>query len=148
MMSLSVCPKCGSKVRDEMNFCPKCGTPLKVAAQPQPAAPPVAPAPAPAPAPYRAEKQEKREKEEKGEKQEKQEKEEREQRSEKTETSFVGPLVGGIILVFAGFILYLVVTGSLQWQSVGALFFIVIGIIIIVGGIYAATMASRRHPKP
>lgn len=144
---MSVCPKCGSKVRDEMNFCPKCGSPLKAAAQPQPAAPPVppAPAPAPAPAPYRAEKQEKQEKDEK---REKQEKEEREQRSEKTETSFIGPLVCGIILVFAGFILYLVVTGSLQWQSVGALFFIVIGIIIIVGGIYAAVMASRRHPKP
>lgn len=143
---MSNCPNCGAKVREEMNFCPKCGTTLKAAAQPQPPAQPVAPAPAPAP--YRAEKQEKREKEEKGEKEEKHEKEAREQRYEKGETSFIGPLIGGIILVFAGFIFYLVVTGSLRWESVGALFFIVVGIVIIVGAIYAATMAMRRHPRP
>jgi hypothetical protein len=143
---MSYCPKCGAKVREEMNFCPKCGTVLKAAAQPQPPAEVVAPVPAPAP--YRAEKQEKREKREKGEKREKQEKEEREQRMEKRESSFIGPLIGGIILVFAGFIFYLVVTGSLLWESVGALFFIGIGIIIIIGAIYAAVMATRRHPRP
>jgi len=140
---MSYCPKCGTKVREEMNFCPKCGVSLK-AAQPQPPAPP---APA-APAPYRAEKEEKREKGEKREKEEKHEKEEREQRYEKREYSFMGPLIGGIILTFLGFLFYLVVTGSLRSEAVGALFFILIGIIIVVGAIYAASTAARRHPRP
>ncbi len=143
---MSYCPKCGSKVREEMNFCPKCGASIK-AAPPQPTAPAQPSVTAP-PAPQRAEKEEKREKGEKREKEEKQEKEEREERYEKREYSFIGPLVGGIILAFAGFIFYLVVTGSLSWQAVGALFFILIGIIIIAGVIYAATMAARKHPKP
>lgn len=140
---VSYCPKCGAKVKEEMNFCPKCGTVLKAAEQPQPqpqpAAPPVAPAP------YRVEKEERREKEEKGEKQEK---EERERRYEKGEPSFVGPLVGGFVLIFLGFIFYLVVTGGLRAELFGALFFVLIGIVVIIGAVYAAVMAGRRHPRP
>jgi hypothetical protein len=34
-----------------------------------------------------------------------------------------------------------------NWATVGALFVVIIGIIIIVGAVYAAMMASRRHPQ-
>jgi len=124
-----------------MNFCPKCGAQLKIEKAEAPA-----PTPAPAPpAPVRVEKEEKREKEEKGEKQEQQEKEER---YEKRRSSFIGPLIGGFILIFAGLAFYTVLTSTVSWQVLGAVFFVVIGIIVIAGAVYAATMASRRHPRP
>jgi len=129
------CPKCGTKVREEMNFCPKCGAPLKVEQVPAAAAPP---------APIRVEKAEKHEKREKEEKHEKREKEEK---YERRELSFVGPLVGGLFLMFVGYMFYLSVTVSLRWEAVWALFFIVIGIIVIVGAVYAAVTAARRHPR-
>jgi len=124
------CQKCGTKVSEEMAFCPKCGAPLKVEKPPVEAAP--------APAPPRAEKAEKREKEEKREKTEKR---------EKREFGIVGPLIGGLILIFLGLMLYLQVTGFLQRGVASALFLIIIGIIIIVVGLYAATTAARRHPR-
>jgi len=129
------CPKCGTKVREEMAFCPKCGAALKVEQPPAEAAPPV---------PYRAEKaekHEKREKEEKGEKREKTEK------YEKREFGYIGPLIGGLILIFVGLMFYLTVTARLKWQVVWPLLVIIIGIIIIVGAVYAATMAARRYPS-
>jgi len=139
---MSSCPKCGAKIREEMNFCPKCGTSLKaqVAAVPPP---PAAPQPPPTQAPIRVEKEEKREKEEKGEKREKEEKEER---REKREYAFMGPLVGGVILILLGFGLYLLLTTAISWEVIGAVIFVIIGIIIIVGAVYAAVTASRRHP--
>jgi len=133
---MSYCPKCGARVREGMNFCPKCGTSLKVEQLP---------AEAVSPAPSRAEKAEKREKEEKEEKREKGEKEEK---YERREFGYIGPLVGGLFLMFIGFILYFTVTASIRFEAVLALSFVIIGIIIIVGGVYAATMAARRHPRP
>jgi predicted lipid-binding transport protein (Tim44 family) len=126
------CPKCGSKVDEEMSFCPKCGAALRVE-QPSVVAAPQAP---------RAEKEEKHEKREKEEKQEKKEKTEK---GEKREYGYLGPLIGGLILVVLGVMFYLATTmalGTVTW----AFFIILIGIIIIVGAIYAAIMASRRHP--
>jgi uncharacterized membrane protein YvbJ len=136
---MSYCPKCGAKTREEMNFCPKCGTTLKaekVAAAATTTAPPTTQH-------VKVEKEEKHEKEEKGEKNEP----EKGERYEKRESAFIGPLVGGFILIFAGLAFYAMVTGMFSWQTVGAFFFVVIGIIVIAGAVYAATMASRRHPR-
>jgi len=130
---MSFCPKCGNKITEDMVFCPKCGAPLKVEqAAPQPARPPT----------YRHEKEEKSEKgEEKGEKHEKREK------HEKHEYGFMGPLIGGVILLFIGAALYLNVIGY-NMAVLWALFFVLIGVLIIVGGIYGVIMAGRRHPRP
>ena len=144
---MSYCPKCGSKVREGMNFCPKCGTVLKAEQLPVEATTAAAPsAPAPAPMPYRAEKAERREKEEKEEKHEKQEKEEKGERREIRQLSYVGPLIGGVFLILFGFFLYLSVTGVLRLETLGAFFLVLIGVVIIVGAVYAAVTASRRHP--
>jgi len=125
---MTYCPKCGAKVSEEMAFCPKCGAPLKIEAKP-------------APAPQRVEKAEKHEKREKEEKHEKGEK------REKREVSFFGPLVGGLILIFLGLISYLIVTGYLVRELAGALFLIIIGVIIILSAIYASSVARKRHPR-
>lgn len=122
------CPKCGTEVSEEMAFCPKCGAPLK-AEKPSIEAPPTG---------YRPEKAEK------AEKHEKQEKGEKTEKHEKREFGFIGSLIGGLILIFFGLMSYLQVTGFLGKEVVGALFLILIGIIIIIGAIYAA----RRHPRP
>lgn len=133
---MSYCPKCGTKVSEEMSFCPKCGAALKVE-QPPAEAPP---------APYRAEKAEKHEKREKGEKEER-EKREKAEKHEKREFGYVGSLVGGLILIFIGLMFYLALTTSINWAAAGAFMVIIIGILIIAGAVYAAVMASRRHPK-
>ncbi len=127
------CSKCGTKVGEEMIFCPNCGASLKAAQPPVEAAP--------APAPQRVEKAEKCEKEEKGEKREKTEK------YEKREFGFIGPLIGGLILTFFGLMFYLQATGFIGWRVAGPLFLIIVGIVILIGALYAAMMAARRHPK-
>jgi len=125
-----------------MNFCPKCGASLKEVPAAAPPAP-TAPLPPPAPAPVRVEKEEKREK---GEKAEKEERGEKEERYEKRESAFMGPLIGGVVLILLGFGFYLILTTTISWQTIGALLFVIIGIIVIAGAIYAAMMAARRHP--
>ena len=130
---MSYCPKCGVKTREDMNFCPKCGASLKVEKA-------VAPTPTPAPSPAHV----KVEKEEKGEKHEGEEKEER---YEKRESAFMGPLIGGFILIFAGLAFYTMLTSSISWQTISAIFFVVIGIIVIAGAVYAAMKVARRHPR-
>lgn len=127
------CQKCGTKVDEEMVFCPKCGAALKVE---QATADALS-----APTHHRAEKAEKQEK------QEKQEKREKSEKYEKREFGFIGPLIGGLILVFLGFMSYLQVIGFLGREIVGALFLVMIGVIIIVVGLYATMLASRRHPR-
>ena len=147
---MPTCPKCGSRVREGMNFCPNCGSALKI--EPTPPSPPAgetpsAQAPSPPQPAYRAEKAEKQEKQEKGERGEKQEKAQREERYEKRESNFIGLIVGGIVLIFLGLLLYWTVTGSLRAEVFGAAFLVIIGVIIIVGAIYAILMAVRRHPQ-
>jgi len=134
---MSYCPKCGTKVTEEMAFCPKCGAALKVEQAPTEAKPSPKP-------PQRVEKGEKREKEEKEEKGEKGEKAER---REKRELGFIGPLVGGFILIFLGLMFYLQVTGALAREVAWASFLIIIGIIIIAAAIYGAIATRRRYPK-
>jgi len=133
------CPKCGTQVREKMAFCPKCGAALKVEQPPTEAVS--------APAPYRAEKTEKHEKREKEEKGEKREKAEKTEKHEKREFGVIGPLIGGLILIVVGFMFYLQVTGFLRRQVASALFLIIVGVIIIVGALYATMMATRRHPS-
>lgn len=141
---MSTCPNCGAKIREDMNFCPKCGTSIKTQQAAAPAPTPTAPQPVPAP---RAEKEEKREKEEKEEKGKRGERMEKEYRYGAREYSFMGPLIGGLVLIFLGIAFYLMLTSGVRWETLGALFFIVIGIIVIAGAAYAATMAARRHPQ-
>jgi hypothetical protein len=61
---------------------------------------------------------------------------------------FLGPLIGGLILIFLGLLLYLQVTGRLRAEAIGAVFFIVISVIILAAALYAAVMTRRRHPAP
>jgi len=127
------CPKCGTEVNEEMVFCPKCGAALKAE---QATADAVS-----------TQTRRRAEKAEKQEKQEKQEKREKSEKYEKREFGFIGPLIGGLILVFLGLISYLQVTGYLGREIVGASFLVMIGAIIIVVGLYAMVLASRRHPR-
>jgi uncharacterized membrane protein YvbJ len=123
---MEYCAKCGNKVSEDMAFCPKCGAPLKAA---------------PTPAETRTTTRRRGEKEEKGEKAEKGEK------HEKREYGFIGPLIGGLILIFAGLAFYIRIVLNIKTEAVWAAFFIIIGIVIIVLAAYGAMMAGRRHPR-
>ncbi|MEM3010376.1 MAG: zinc ribbon domain-containing protein [Candidatus Bathyarchaeia archaeon] len=133
---MSNCPKCGAKVKEDMSFCPKCGAPLKAEKPPAEAA-------APASSTRRGEKAEEKA-EEKGEKHEKAEKAEK---YEKREVSFIAPFIGGLILIFLGVMAYLQVTRIIGREVAGAIFLIVVGIIIIIAAFYAMTVAAKRHPR-
>ncbi len=133
---MPTCPKCGNKVTEDMSFCPKCGAALKFE---QTAAPP--PPPPPPSTTYRR-------RNEKGEKEEKEEKQEKGEKHEKRGYGFLGPLIGGLILIFIGLVGYLQITLSVPQGIVNAFVLVVIGIIIIIAAIYAAAMATRRHPRP
>jgi cation transport ATPase len=132
---MSYCQKCGSKVDEEMTFCPKCGAPLKVEKV-------TTVAPETRPTTYR--RDEKTE-----EKSEKHEKREKQEKHEKREYGFIGPLIGGVILLFIGLAIYLLtVPGyNVSANMVWALFFVLIGLLVIIGGVYGVIMAGRRHPK-
>lgn len=131
------CPKCGSKVDEEMTFCPKCGAPLKVEKV-------TTVAPETRPTTYRRDEKT----EEKSEKHEKREKQEKHEKHEKREYGFIGPLIGGVILLFIGLAIYLpTAMPSYNVNVVWALFFVLIGLLVIVGGVYGVIMAGRRHPK-
>jgi uncharacterized membrane protein YvbJ len=132
------CHKCGLEVKDENSFCPHCGANLKAAAPKYPR--PVEP--------YRSEKGEKDEKNEKGEKQEKMEKGEQQEKYEKQQYGVIGPLVGGVIMIFVGFMFYLAVTGAINFSSIFPFFLIILGGIIIIGVAIGAMMARGRNPKP
>ena len=123
---MEYCPKCGSKVSEDMAFCPKCGAPLKAAPSPAEARPATH---------RRDEKAEKREKSEKSEKR------------EKGEYGFIGPLIGGLILIFVGLAFYVRIAFDIKPESISAFFFIIIGIVIIVLVVYGAILAGRRHPR-
>jgi len=131
---MSYCPKCGSKVDEEMTFCPKCGASLKVEK--------VATAtPETRPTTYR--RDEKTE-----EKSEKHEKREKQEKHEKREYGFIGPLIGGVILLFIGLAIYLpTAVPGYNVNVVWALFFVLIGLLVIVGGVYGVIVAGRRHPR-
>lgn len=126
---MSFCPKCGSKIDENMMFCSKCGAALK----PTQALTEFAPCTVV----YRNEKNEKDEKHEKGEKTEK---------HEKRVYGFMGPLIGGLILILIGLTAYLELVNMVERRMLGALFFVIVGVAIIIGVAYGATLARKRHP--
>ena len=128
---MAQCPKCGSQVGEEMSFCPKCGAPLKM----QPPPPTEVP-------PRRYRRDEKSEKDEKHEKQEKGEK------GEKRGYGFMGPLIGGLILIFLGASFWLETTGTLDPRYVWSFFLLLVGIAVIIAALYVALVVSKRHPRP
>lgn len=135
------CPKCGNKVEENMTFCPRCGAPLKMEGQPQAAQIPPAQSASSHP-PMRNEKGEK------GEKQEKHQQPEKGEKHEKGVYGFVGFLIAGIVVVILGVLAFVrvqypnVLTGGME----SALILLVIGLAIIIVGVYVAMMARRRNP--
>ena len=79
---------------------------------------------------------------------EKMEKGEQQEKYEKSEYSIFGPIVGGIILVLVGIMLYLTVTGAINFSSIFPFFLIIVGGIIILGVIIGAYKARERNPTP
>ena len=135
---LPYCHKCGSEVKEENAFCPRCGASLKAAA----------PTPPRHPEYYSHEKSEKQEKQEKHEKEEKMEKGEQQEKYEKQEYGVLGPLVGGVILILVGFLLYLGVSGVIDISSIWPVFLIIIGAMVILGVAVGAVMARKKNPRP
>jgi uncharacterized membrane protein YvbJ len=127
---LSNCPKCGSQIDENMAFCPKCGASLK----------------AEKPADSREQWREQRRqwKEQRREMRHQYWQDEWGEKYEKHEYRFVGPLIGGLVLIAVGFLFYLAATTSLNLQIAEAIFLILIGFVILTGAIYAYTM-RRRH---
>ncbi len=117
-----------------MIFCPNCGASLKA----EQTAAPTRPEP---PIRYT------REKEEKYEKREKREKGEKGEKREKGEFGFIGPLIGGLVLIFLGLAFYLERTGAINAGYLWAFFLVIIGVIIILGAVYGSVMTSRRYPR-
>ena len=132
------CHKCGSEVNEENTFCPKCGANLKAGIT----------SPTGAPDRYRSEKAEKQEKQEKNEKDEKMEKGTHQEKYEKQEYGVLGPLIGGIVLILVGLLLYLSVSGYLNFRSLFPFFLIIVGVIIILGVLIGVSRVKGRNPKP
>lgn len=91
------------------------------------------------------------EKAEKNEKQEKQEKQQPEkgEKQEKGEYGFIGWLVGGLILLFAGVMAFLNIRYNFVNTATGwAVFLLMVGIMIIIVAVYFASTARRRSPSP
>jgi len=126
--NMPYCPKCGAEISEKMEFCPQCGTHLK--------------------APPARVQMEKAEKEEKREKEEKEEKTEKAEKHEKREYGYVGPLIGGIILIFLGVMAYLASIGRIRVLDWGPIILIVVGILILVLALYATLIAPKRSPRP
>jgi cation transport ATPase len=122
-----------------MTFCPRCGASLKVETTAKPAAP----------SQPSYQRNEKAEKQEKGEKQEKNQSHEKGEKHEKGEFGFIGWLIGGLILIFMGAMYF--INMQYRWVNTAmgwALFLLVIGVVIIVVGVYVSMNARKRHPSP
>jgi uncharacterized membrane protein YvbJ len=134
------CPKCGSEVDEKMAFCPKCGAALKIEQ------------PANQRDEWRAKRREWREQRREERRQmmqaEKGEKGEKWEKTEKREYTFLGPLIGGLVLIILGVFLYFSIVGGFGVQLLGALLLVFVGVIIIGFAVYFIVVAERRHPRP
>ena len=72
---------------------------------------------------------------------------EKAEKGEKHEYGFLGPLIGGLILIFIGAASYLEITKMYDSRVIWAFFLVLIGVLIIIGAAYGYTMAARKHPK-
>jgi hypothetical protein len=126
------CPKCGSEIDESMVFCPKCGASLKV--EPRLAQP----------TDWRNQRRQWRE-------QRRQWRHENQgdwaEKHEKQEQSFLGPLIGGVALILLGLLVYLGVTNVLNWQSLQAVFLVLLGLLILFGGVFAYSTRRRYISK-
>ena len=123
---MSYCPKCGNEINETMAFCPHCGTTLKGPSTDQTV-------------PSQTNTLEKEEKKEKNQQPEKSEKQ------DKTEPSFIGYLIGGLVLITIGVFALLELSGDFRSSGQGfAVMLFIIGIIVIIGAIYIA-LTSRKH---
>ncbi|MGD0494427.1 MAG: zinc ribbon domain-containing protein [Candidatus Bathyarchaeia archaeon] len=134
------CPKCGSEVDEKMVFCPKCGAPLRMEQ------------PADRRDDWRTKRRKWREQRREQRRQrrqaEKSEKAEKWEKTEKHERMFLGPLIGGLVLIIFGASLYFSIVGGFDAQLLGALFLVFVGVIIIVAALHFIVVAERRHPRP
>jgi hypothetical protein len=131
------CSRCGAQLQAGVLYCPRCGTAVPQPTTPPPTGAPTTP-PGPTPAPtdwreqrrlWRAERRAERyEKYEKGEKQ-----------TEKGEKGrgggFIGPIIGGSILIWLGITFYLEQIGYLPPADWWAYFIAGLGAIIIIQGL-------------
>jgi len=124
------CPSCGAEINEEMAFCPKCGASLKVQQ------------PADQSQPRRESRREWRER-----RRELREQRREARRYEKHEHGLVGPLIGGLVLVFLGLMFYYFTTSSYNVEVLLASFFVLIGLIVIGAALYGVIVAARRHPR-
>jgi len=131
---MSYCPKCGNKVDETMAFCPKCGAPLKMGTTWQ--AGPTADYPH-----YRHEKNEKNEKDQ----------EKHGEKHEKAGGGY-GYLIAGVVIVVLGLLALINATTDffrgLSGPVASALVLLVIGVLIVVAGIYYSVRSRRRNPAP
>ena len=134
------CPKCGSVVDEKMVFCPKCGAPLRTEQ------------PADLRDQWRTKRREWREQRREQRRQrrhaEKSEKDEKREKTEKHEYVFLGPLIGGLVLIIIGTFLYFLIVGGSGGEFLGALFLVFVGLIVIVAALYSILVRERRRPRP
>jgi len=133
---MSYCPKCGHKVDQTMTFCPNCGASLKTGTtwQGQPGQP------APPQYDYYYRNRHHYEKEEKNEKAEK---------HEKPGGGYLGLIIAGLIVLSIGVLAYLnATTGFITGPVASAVVVVIIGIVIVVAGVYYASRARSRNPMP
>jgi hypothetical protein len=72
----------------------------------------------------------------------------RAEKTEKHEYVFAGPLIGGLVFTVLGTLRYFFITNGFGVEILSALFFVLVGAIIIAAAVYGAVVAGRRHPKP
>ena len=130
------CPKCRSEVDEKMAFCPKCGASLRIE-QPRDLKEEM-----------KAKREEWRDLRRQRRETRRNEKEMEWEKREKHEYVFFGPLIGGLVLIISGALFYFFVTEGFDVEILAALFFVLVGAIIIAATVYGVVVAERRHPRP